>query len=54
MMVRSGFVWISTGLVAVELHDVCGIKSKKSLTNLYGVGSFRILSLNTQILRKEP
>ena len=53
-MVRSGSVWLSTGLVAVDFHDVCGIKSKKFVTNFYGVGSFRIVSLTTQILRKEP
>ena len=53
-MVRSGSVWLNTGLMAVEMQDVCGMKSKESLNSLYGVGSFRIVSLNTKILRKEP
>ena len=53
-MVRSGSVWLSTGLVAADFLNVCRIKSNTFLTNLYGAGSFRIVSLNTQILRKEP
>ena len=36
-MVRIGSAWLNTGLVAVEFHDVCRVKSKKFLTNLYGV-----------------
>ena len=40
----------SSGLVvSAEFLDICRLKSEKFLTCLYGVGSFRIGTLNVQI-----